>query len=54
MDIDGNVTHKRGEIKTVTKTIGDKKTNIDPTNDVNEAGEVTRIWYDLSVEPVYD
>ena len=53
-DIDGNVTHKRGEIKTVTKTIGDKKTNIDPTNDVNEAGEVTRIWYDQSVEPVYD
>lgn len=53
-DIDGNVTHKRGEIKTVTKTIGDKKTNIDPTNDVNETGEVTRIWYDLSVEPVYD
>ena len=53
-DIDGNVTHKRREIKTVTKTIGDKKTNIDPTNDVNEAGEVTRIWYDLSVEPVYD
>lgn len=47
-------THKRGEIKTVTKTIGDKKTNIDPTNDVNEAGEVTRIWYDLSVEPVTD
>ena len=53
-DEDGNVTHKRGEIKTVTKTIGDKKTNIDPTNDVNKAGEVTRIWYDLSVEPVYD
>lgn len=53
-DKDGNVTHKRGEIKTVTKTIGDKKTNIDPTNDVNEAGEVTRIWYDLSVEPVTD
>lgn len=53
-DTDGKVTHKRGEIKTVTKTIGDKKTNIDPTNDVNEAGEVTRIWYDLSVEPVYD
>lgn len=52
-DIDGNVTHKRGEIKTVTKTIGDKKTNIDPTNDVNETGE-TRIWYDLSVEPVTD
>uniref|UniRef100_UPI003FEFC1AE hypothetical protein n=1 Tax=Gemmiger formicilis TaxID=745368 RepID=UPI003FEFC1AE len=53
-DADGNVTHKRGEIETVTKTIGDKKTNIDPTNDVNEAGEVTRIWYDLSVEPVTD
>ena len=53
-DEDGIVTHKRGEIKTVTKTIGDKKTNIDPTNDVNEAGEVTRIWYDLSVEPVTD
>lgn len=53
-DADGNVTHKRGEIKTVTKTIGDKKTNIDPTNDVNKAGEVTRIWYDLSVEPVTD
>lgn len=53
-DADGKVTHKRGEIKTVTKTIGDKKTNIDPTNDVNEAGEVTRIWYDLSVEPVTD
>lgn len=53
-DADGNVTHKRGEIETVTKTIGDKKANIDPTNDVNKAGEVTRIWYDLSVEPVYD
>ena len=53
-DTDGKVTHKRGEIKTVTKTIGDKKTNIDPTNDVNEAGEVTRIWYNLSVEPVTD
>ncbi|MCO7108695.1 hypothetical protein NIA69_05280 [Gemmiger formicilis] len=23
-DADGNVTHKRGEIETVTKTIGDK------------------------------
>lgn len=53
-DADGTVTHKRGEIETVTKTIGDKKTNIDPTNDVNKAGEVTRIWYDLSVEPVTD
>lgn len=53
-DEDGNVTHKRGEIKTVTKTIGDKTTDIAPTNVKNEAGEVTRIWYDLSVEPVYD
>ena len=53
-DADGTVTHKRGEIKTVTKTIGDETTKIDPTNDVNEAGEVTRIWYDLSVEPVTD
>lgn len=53
-DADGTVTHKRGEIKAVTKTIGDKETNISPTNDVNKAGEVTRIWYDLSVEPVYD
>lgn len=52
-DADGTI-HPRGEIKTVTKTIGDKKTNIDPTNDVNEAGEVTRNWYDLSVEPVTD
>ena len=53
-DNEGTVTHKRGEIKTVTKTIGDKETNINPTNDVNKAGEVTRTWYDLSVEPVYD
>ena len=53
-DKDGTVTHKRGEIKTVTKTIGDKTTDIAPTNVKNEAGEVTRIWYDLSVEPVTD
>lgn len=52
-DADGTM-HKRGEIKTVTKTIGDKTTDIAPTNVKNEAGEVTRIWYDLSVEPVYD
>ena len=51
---DDGTTHKRGEIKTVTKTIGDKETNINPTNDVNKAGEVIRTWYDLSVEPVYD
>ena len=53
-DVDGTVTHKRGEIKTVTKTIGNETTPIEPTNDENEAGEVTRTWYDLSVEPVYD
>lgn len=53
-DKDGNVTHKRGQIKTVTKTIGDKTTDIAPTNVKNEAGEVTRIWYDLSAEPVTD
>lgn len=53
-DADGTVTHKRGEIKTVTKTIGNEKTNIDPTTVKNEAGEVIRTWYDLSVEPVYD
>ena len=51
---DDGTTHKRGEIKAVTKTIGDKETNISPTNDVNKAGEVIRTWYDLSVEPVYD
>ena len=51
---DDGTTHKRGEIKAVTKTIGDKETNIDPTTVKNEAGEVIRTWYDLSVEPVYD
>lgn len=47
-DADGNVTHKRGEIKTVTKTYGDKTTKLEKQTDE------TRIWYDLSVEPVYD
>ena len=47
-DTDGNVTHKRGEIKTVTKTYGDKTTKLEKQTDE------TRIWYDLSVEPVYD
>lgn len=51
---DDGTTHKRGEIKTVTKTIGDETTYIKPTTVENEAGEVTRTWYDLSVEPVYD
>ena len=54
-DIDGNVTHKRGEIKTVTKTYDGKTTALDKQTDVvNEETGETRIWYDLSVEPVYD
>lgn len=47
-DEDGIVTHKRGEIKTVTKTYNDITTPLDKQTDE------TRIWYDLSVEPVYD
>lgn len=47
-DEDGNVTYKRGEIETVTKTYGDKTTKLEKQTDE------TRIWYDLSVEPVYD
>lgn len=46
-DADGT-THKRGEIKTVTKTYNDITTPLDKQTDE------TRIWYDLSVEPVYD
>lgn len=46
-DTDGT-THKRGEIKTVTKTYDGKTTPLDKQTDE------TRIWYDLSVEPVYD
>lgn len=54
-DADGTVTHKRGEIKTVTKTYNDITTPLDKQTDVvdKETGE-TRIWYDLSVEPVTD
>ena len=54
-DEDGNVTHKRGEIKTVTKTYDGKTTELKEQTDVvdKETGE-TRIWYDLSVEPVTD
>lgn len=54
-DEDGIVTHKRGEIKTVTKTYDGKTTALDKQTDVvdKETGE-TRIWYDLSVEPVTD
>lgn len=47
-DADGNVTHKRGEIETVTKTYNDETTELEKQTDE------TRIWYDLSVEPVYD
>ena len=54
-DADGNVTHKRGEIETVTKTYGDKTTEIaKQTDDVDKETGETRIWYDLSVEPVTD
>lgn len=54
-DEDGIVTHKRGEIKTVTKTYDGKTTEIaKQTDDVNKETGKTRIWYDLSVEPVTD
>lgn len=55
MDIDGNVTHKRGEIKTVTKTYDGKTTPLEKQTTVVDAEtKETRIWYDLSVEPVTD
>lgn len=54
-DKDGNVTHKRGEIETVTKTYDGKTTALDKQTDVVDAEtNETRIWYDLSVEPVTD
>lgn len=55
-DKDGNVTHKRGEIKTVTKTTYDSKTTeiAKQTTVVDAETNKTRNWYDLSVEPVYD
>lgn len=54
-DEDGNVTHKRGEIKTVTKTYDGKTTEIaKQTTVVDAETKETRIWYDLSVEPVTD
>lgn len=54
-DIDGNVTHKRGEIKTVTKTYDGKTTALDKQTTVADAEtNKTRTWYDLSVEPVTD
>lgn len=53
-DADGT-THKRGEIKTVTKTYNDITTPLDKqTDDVDKENGKTRIWYDLSVEPVTD
>lgn len=53
-DEDGT-THKRGEIKTVTKTYDGKTTEIaKQTDDVDKENGKTRIWYDLSVEPVTD
>ncbi len=53
-DTDGT-THKRGEIKTVTKTYDGKTTEIaKQTDDVDKETGKTRIWYDLSVEPVTD
>lgn len=54
-DADGNVTHKRGEIETVTKTYNDITTPLDKQTTVVDAEtKETRIWYDLSVEPVTD
>lgn len=54
-DEDGNVTHKRGEIETVTKTYNDITTPLDKQTTVVDAEtKETRIWYDLSVEPVTD
>ena len=53
-DEDGT-THKRGEIKTVTKTYNGETTELkEQTDDVDAETNETRIWYDLSVEPVYD
>ena len=45
---DNGTTHKRGEIKTVTKTYDGK------TMDLEKQTDETRTWYDLSVEPVTD
>lgn len=55
-DADGNVTHKRGEIETVTKTTYDGKKMVlkEQTDVVDAETKETRIWYDLSVEPVTD
>lgn len=54
-DADGTI-HPRGEIKTVTKTTYDGKTTAldKQTTVVDAETNKTRIWYDLSVEPVTD
>lgn len=52
---DDGTIHPRGEIKTVTKTYDGKTTEIaKQTTVVDAETKETRIWYDLSVEPVYD
>ena len=52
---DNGTTHKRGEIKTVTKTYnGETKELEKQTTVVDAETKETRIWYDLSVEPVTD
>ena len=53
-DADGTI-HPRGEIKTVTKTYDGKTTELkEQTTVVDKETGKTRIWYDLSVEPVTD
>ncbi|WP_456066561.1 prepilin-type N-terminal cleavage/methylation domain-containing protein [Gemmiger sp.] len=51
---DKGTTHKRGEIKTVTKTYDGEKKELEKQTTVDKETGETRIWYDLSVEPVYD
>ena len=53
---DDGTTHKRGEIKTVTKTTYNGETTeiAKQTTVVDAETNETRIWYDLSVEPVTD
>lgn len=53
-DADGTI-HPRGEIKTVTKTYDGKTTELkEQTTVVDAETKETRIWYDLSVQPVTD
>lgn len=51
-DDNGKVTHKRGEIKTVTKTYNGETKELEKQTTVVD--KETRTWYDLSVEPVTD